>query len=748
MACSLVAVIAACGDDGDVLVTPSVVPEAGDERAVVDGTSDAASPSPFGLDSRPVSATCRPPSRPTDSSIKVAFERVYANVAAYLNMGMVMAPGDKAHWFVPSLDGKIYRFLAESPPDAPEIAIDLKQHPTYPVVNGGECGLFGMAFHPRFAENGYVYVSYTTSGGPLDTRSIIARLRTVDGGATFGDLQPILGPFDQPSVNHNGGGIAFGPDGYLYVSFGDGKDPSGPAVGQRLDTFFSKVLRVDVDHGGPNGEPYAAPADNPFVGRAGAEPTTFAYGFRNPFRLSVDAPTGDVWVADVGESDWEEVDRVDPGGNYGWPCREGKHVYPFVGCGTKGFLDPIIDKGHTNDAGAAASRSITGGLVYRGAAIPSLVGAYVYGDFVQNEVWAMRRDATTGEPVVTQLNTDGPFGQWTAFTQDLDGEIYAINGYGGALYKLVPESAPPADPTPLLLSQTGCVGPTGALAAGLIPYGVNASEWLADGITIERALSLPDGTSLKLDATSGHLEVPIGGVLVQTMLSSASKRRIETRVLARYDDGAYRGLTYEWRADQSDAVLVRGGKRVVDAEVGAWTFPSAADCVGCHTEAGGRALGLELGQLARSFEYPGGRVAQQLATLEHIGVLAGDLGPITPMPDPRDEAAEISSRARAYLHVRCSSCHRPGSPSESLDLRFGATSMNGCRASSLDDLGLSAPDGGAPSIVAPGVPDASVLLRRLGAKGYARMPSLGTRSVDARGVALVSSWIGGLTACP
>ena len=372
------ALVASCGGDD---APNGSNPPGGDGGPGADGTlPDGAKPperAEFGLDTRPSNTTCKAPARPSTTT-PVAFQRVFQNVNLSYPMAMQQMPGDPSRWFV-ALRGSnsgssIVSFTTANPQNTPKTVATIGQ---MGGVNNGEGGLLGIAFHPKCTpQNCRLYISWTPAGGASGIRSEVGYLTSTDNGETFGNYTTVLGPFQQPYTNHNGGGLAFGKDGYLYISFGDGGAGYDPqANGQKKTTFFSKILRIDVDNV-PAGEKYGIPDGNPFK-NGGGEPATFAWGFRNPFRISIDRETGEVWTADVGQDKYEEVDRVELGGNYGWPCREGLHDNTQANttqCPSRvGLIDPIVEHEHIPEN----SRSITGGVVYRGKAIPGLVGAYV-----------------------------------------------------------------------------------------------------------------------------------------------------------------------------------------------------------------------------------------------------------------------------------------------------------------------------------------------------------------------------------
>ena len=294
------------------------------------------------------------------------------------------------------------------------------------LTRGSEQGLLGFAFHPRYAENGFFYINYIDLKG----NTVIARLSVSDDpNAADPNSEKQLLYVQQPYPNHNGGGMVFGPDGFLYMSLGDGGsggDPQGNA--QNLRNLLGKILRIDVD----SGDPYGIPADNPYASATGGEkPENFLYGLRNPWRFSFDRLTGDLYIADVGQNEWEEIDFLaagEPGGvNYGWDYREGAH--PFEGNPPAGLelVDPIYEYQH------GLGCSVTGGYVYRGEALPEFRGVYLFSDFCSGRVWGLLRGGN-GAFQAQELFQTG----WnvTSFGQDAYGEVYLMDQGSGTVYRL------------------------------------------------------------------------------------------------------------------------------------------------------------------------------------------------------------------------------------------------------------------------------------------------------------------------
>lgn len=292
---------------------------------------------------------------------------------------------------------------------------------------GSEQGLLGLAFHPRFEENGYFYVNYTDRDG----NNTVARY-TATGDRREGDTgsEQIVLSQEDPAANHNGGMLAFGPDGYLYIGFGDGGGAGDTyGNGQNNDTFLAKILRIDVNADGDR--PYTVPKNNPFVDEEGTRPEIWAKGLRNPWRFSFDRGTGDLYIADVGQSEWEYVyfQAADDksGHNYGWPITEGSHCYDAEECDREGLTPPVAEYSH--DVG----QSVTGGYVYRGERSPALRGAYIFGDYVSGILFTLHRNAADRWVTTRALDTDRNI---SSFGEDEAGELYLTDLQEGTVYRI------------------------------------------------------------------------------------------------------------------------------------------------------------------------------------------------------------------------------------------------------------------------------------------------------------------------
>jgi glucose/arabinose dehydrogenase len=298
-------------------------------------------------------------------------------------------PVDIAHagdgsgrFFLVEQAGRIHVFAGTAEVTTTDVFLDIRSRVrSYSSGGHNEEGLLAIAFHPSYPTNGQFFIWYTTSR-PL--RNVLSRFRVSADNPNRADpaSETVLLESPKPYGNHNGATLVFGPDGYLYVSIGDGGSAGDPqGNGQKLSTILAKILRIDVDRE-ENGRPYAIPPDNPFVGRAGARGEIWAYGLRNVWRMSFDRQTGELWAGDVGQDRWEEVDLIVKGGNYGWNIREGFHR--FRGDSREGLIEPVTEYGRPDGA------SVTGGFVYRGNRLPRLRGAYVYADYVTGRFWALR----------------------------------------------------------------------------------------------------------------------------------------------------------------------------------------------------------------------------------------------------------------------------------------------------------------------------------------------------------------------
>jgi len=313
-----------------------------------------------------------------------SIENAFPNLSFTDPVGIYHAGDGTDRLFVIEQPGTIKVFSNDAVAENVQIFLDLtsivNQDPGYT-----EEGLLGLAFHPNFSENGYFYVNYTDYS---PKRNVIARYSVSSVNPNQADTESslVMLEVNQPYTNHNGGQLDFGSDGYLYISFGDGGSSGDPqGNGQNLQTLLGTIIRIDIDIPS-NGQNYSIPADNPFVSDPSAQDEIYAYGLRNMWRFSWDPVTGLLWGADVGQYNWEEIDIIYPGLNYGWNTMEGNHCYPAgTSCSSDGFEPPVFEYALYVDGVC----SVTGGYVYRGTETPSLNGKYIYGDWCTGDIWAL-----------------------------------------------------------------------------------------------------------------------------------------------------------------------------------------------------------------------------------------------------------------------------------------------------------------------------------------------------------------------
>ncbi len=663
------------------------------------------------------------------------------------------------------------------------------------VESNHDSGMVGLAFHPEFgvpgsANRNYLYVYYRFTVQKSDTNRAYCRLSRFTWDPATNAIAPsseyvLINQYDRHNW-HNGGGIFFGLDGFLYVSVGDeGGANDEYNTAQRMDTgLLSGVLRIDVDRNAarshairrqprnpttpPSGWPnsysqgYFIPNDNPWQSPDGSRLEEFyAIGLRSPHRMTQDRVTGDIWVGDVGQGTQEEVSKIVRGGNLQWPYREGGVAGP------KSKPSTLIgtDVTPVHSYGRSTGGCVIGGYVYRGALHPELKGKYIFGDHVSNAIWSL--DASGSSPVVTSLlsltpHGPGPKNGMGSFGIDSSGEIYVLslagtNLDGGRIYRLEKSTEGVPEP-PKLLSQTGAFTnlTTLAPAPGLIPYGVNQALW-SDGAGKERWIAIPnDGTPNSAAerivwSEDGNWTFPIGTVLVKHFAYTG--RRLETRFLVLGSDSTWYGFTYRWLEDGSDAELLPGdpvdATVTVGGETRQWHFPGRNECNTCHSAAAGRVLGVKTRQLNGDFFYATtGRTANQIVTLNRLGFFSTTvdetkLGTMLTSKAQNDATATLERRARSYLDVNCSHCHQPAAPTPAaFDARLEIPPFfqNLINVTPNNTLGITG-----ARLVSPGQPDLSMVHRRLGslAPGVA-MPPIAKNLVDNTGLQLITDWINSL----
>ena len=689
-------------------------------------------PPPSGLASRPDNSSCLAPESAGSTGIR--WQAAFAQLPSLSGLvGLHQAPGDSSVFYAVRKSGLVQRFANQPSANTVTTVLDLSGR----VRDSGESGLLGFAFHPQYASNGRLYVYYT-GGTPLT--SYLSRIvRRGDGSLNAAD-EDILLTVAQPYSNHNGGQLAFGPDGFLYLALGDGGSGGDPhGHGQNTQTLLGKILRIDVNPANENnGAAYAIPSDNPFANGVNGRPEIYAWGLRNPWRFSFDRSNGELWAADVGQNEYEEINRIERGGNYGWAVMEGLHCFGTSNCNQTGLKLPVFEYNHNQGC------SVTGGYVYRGNTLAALQGRYIFTDYCSANVWSLIPQGNGGvqAEMLTSLS-----GNPSSFAEDHAGELYALmlSGSAGAnIYKMQPEDTTPGT-VATQLSQTGCVSsaaPSQPVEAA-IPYIINSPFW-SDGADKERFAAIPNTSQISVQ-TDGDFSFPAGTVLMKHFRLAG--QLIETRLFMRHSDG-WRGYSYEWRADQSDADLLSDSKdKLINGQL--WHYPSASECLQCHTQAAGFVLGIEAGQLNRNLLYSRtGITANQLDTWQHIGWFSSNLPTnirTLQYAEPGDTAATVTARARSYLHSNCSHCHRPNAAPVSMDLRHSTAFVDTQTCNALPQSGsLGITDA---RVLAPGDPARSLLHNRMNRRDGNAMPPLASSVIDTAGATLLSDWVTSLTGC-
>lgn len=729
---------------------------------------------PHGLDQRVPWTTSKvrgSPDPPSPYVTEVAFPRLKFDEP----VDLTSLPGSQ-RLVVTERYGRILTFSNDPKTDKADLLLDLNQ--VLGRTTPKTIATYGFVAHPQFAQNGFIYVTYVIDLEkelPKGTR--VSRFRVLPGEPPRCDPKSEQIIIEWPSGGHNGGHLMFGPDGYLYIATGDSSGIADQYLtGQDMTTLASKILRIDVNtpplpplrKGGIGpGQTYSIPKDNPFVKLKGARPETWAYGLRQPWKMSFDRQTGDLWAGNVGQDLWEHIYLIERGGNYGWSVMEGSQPFrPERQRGPTPILMPVVEHDHAN------FRSITGGFVYHGKRLKELAGAYIYGDYDTGRIWMFRYDRQ--KKAVTEKRELFPSRlRLVGFGEDAAGELNLLDHMGGKIHRLVPNPEANTPQTfPRRLSETGLFTSTRdhRLAPGVLPFSVLAPQW-SDGASKERFLGIPGQGQIEFETmvypagipgdTPGW-KFPDGTVLAETLFLdmesgiSPSRRRIETRLLhhkrltgtEEVGDQYWMGYTYIWNDDQTDAVLLedpQGHDRtfMVKGRQQTWHFPSRTECMVCHNMSAKYVLGMQTMQMNVDHDHGGVR-ANQLRTFEHLGLFTKPLpAPVEELPrlvDYRDRSQDVNLRARSYLHANCSHCHRKwGGGNAEFQL------MARLELSETGTIGVRPGQGSFnianAKLLVPGDPYRSVLYYRLATLGPAHMPRLGASVIDEAGVRLIHDWI-------
>lgn len=607
------------------------------------------------------------------------------------------------------------------------------------VLTAGEQGLIGLAIDPDFANNHYFYLHYSLSVSGTPTARV-SRF-TANSNLSSAGSEKVIFQASYQNAGHKAGALAFDSAGNLYIALGD-DDVSDHA--QDLGSYFGKILRIKVNNGA-SGPAYTVPSDNPFVSTGGAKPEIWALGFRNPFKMSIDTD-GSIWVGDVGEVSYEEVNLVVKGRNYGWPFYEGNHLGPVSsGLPASNFTGPYYEYPHSE------GQCIIGGFVYRGSEIPGLVGQYIYGDFVQGTIYALKKNSN-GSFTRTLISSEAQY--FAGFGLDANNEIYVLSG--GAR-KIIPNGSTSDQAFPAHLSDTGLFTSTAPLTpqSGLIEYQVNSPLW-SDNAIKTRWLAVPNDQKITF-SPAGNWSFPVGTVLVKhfemdmTTGDPSSRKHLETRVLVAQVGGSWRGATYRWNNDQTDADLLESGADVTltiqengGTRQQAYHYPTASECLACHSQVSGRVLGVRSEQLNKQKAFSDA-TDNQLRTLNHIGLFNYNIGTPTQYPalSALDSSASLDVRARSYLASNCSFCHQPNGPTPvAMDFRFATaqSSMHAVGVNPSKNLGVSG-----AKIIAAGAKEQSIVYLRMNSRVTGtQMPPLGSSVIDADAVDVMGQWIDSL----
>jgi putative heme-binding domain-containing protein len=713
-------------------------------------------------------------------------ERVFPKLSFRDPIFMVRAPGIE-RWFVGEQRGRIVSFPKDNAIEKADVFCDFPAEvkswdPASNVRRIEAC--YALVFHPQFPKKRTCYVCYVLEskkgGEQLPDGSRISEFAVTDADPPRIDVKSERILLTFLAGGHNGCDMHFGNDGMLYISTGDATDPNPPDkfdTGQDLSDLLSSILRIDVDKKDP-GREYAIPKDNPFVGLPKTRGENWAYGFRNPWRMSFDRATGDLWVGDVGWELYEMIYRVQKGGNYGWSVKEGpQDVRPDAKRGPTPILPPTIAFPHTDAA------SITGGFVYHGKKFPELEGAYICGDWVSRKVWASRfeKDKIVSHKEIAQTNA-----RIVAFGEDADGELYIVDHLpNGGIYTLVPDPAAKEwkDTFPRKLSETGLFAATTkhALAPGVRYFGTAVPAWIDDAYAdrfvafpgLEKAKMYEDYVRIEDEFWGSHLFPPKNAVLGKTIWilldDKRPLKRLETQILHN-DGGQWRGYTYVWKEDQTDAILLDAkGKDITLTRVHAdgkpkvtsqtWHFASRTECITCHNPWAGFTLAFNPLQL--SDPEPANDDGDELHSLAREGFI--DLlrkkngkdypwdGSIKNNPfrfNGHSSDWDHGERwARRYLHANCAHCHQPGAGGTAdLDLR-ATTPLEKTNTVDVRPIqgGFDIPNA---KIITPGHPFRSTLYYRVSMLGRGRMPHIGSDVVDHWALERLGQWIRNMSPDP
>lgn len=685
-------------------------------------------------------------------------------------------------FFVSERGGRLYLIDNIENTTAKTLVLDLSGNTA--LMN--DSGLYNFVLHPNFPQNGYAYVYYTwkatgAANEPMLNEGFNGKYQrlsrfTYDFGSGIFDrsAEEVMIQFEALNPSHRGGGMAFGPNGFLYLAIGE--QVVGGSHNAISSEFLSGIVRLDVDkRGGSISHPprrrlgvhvgaaneisgvgYFVPSDNPFLA---PDETLFeefyCVGARNPYRLTYDAISNHTWFGDVGDGSVEELNLVQPAANFQYPFAEGQNA----GTAIPDDIQLGLEAPATIALPRAESGCIVAGFVYRGQKFPSLYGKLIAGDYVWSTIWAVNYDSTTNQSqkdVISALPSIVGFGQ-----DPRHGEIFCFPGIGNGgfstpIYKLristVTSNPPPTLSATGMFTNLTSLEPRG----GMQPYSVNMPLW-SDGASKRRWIGLPsDGfhddaaTEQITFSSTGNYKFPRGTVFAKHF--EFGERKVETRFLVNGDDGTWYGLSYRWRIDGSDADLVSAGGLTETISANGrtynWRFPSRQECFSCHTSQSGFVLGFRTSQINSTGYGPqpgyGENYLTQLSSYGYFDqvITESDLSALPKSAQGwEDPQASLTHKVRSYLDSNCAHCHQPGTSSgrASWDARLQTPLSATALVSNepIDHLGMNG-----SKLVMPGSPQGSILLHRMNSvhTGYA-MPPLAKDQIDPQAVVGVADWI-------
>jgi chitodextrinase len=674
----------------------------------------------------------------------IATQEYWAGVPFTQPMELVQEPAAVGNaWIVMDQTGMIRRVNDNPGDNTNTVFLNMQGK----LTTAGESGLASLAFDPDYANNRYVYLTYQSSA-PMELR-----LSRWTANPDFKAIDPTsekrVFVFPQASDIHHSGSIVFGPGPvagakYMYLTVGDnGTNAPGDPTPQKVPKMNwpnGKVLRFT-----PNEYRFIAPVAWNYADGA-VNPWIVAKGLRNPWRTSFDG--NDLWISNVGFDTNEEINKfnviTDNMPDFGWPWCEGTLCCAgSVNCAglpakpADNLLTWPVHE-YPRSEGTTAQGAAIAGFVYRGAALPGLVGKFIFSDFVDQTIFAL-------DPV-TKVRTTilNGIGDIADIGQDRNGEIM-LTDYGKSnVYKIIPGAAQPLVWPPQNLADAGCflnlneadaVSPT---KPGVNPFTVAQKFW-SDGADKQRYISLPPGATVDV-ANADDWKLPPGGVTIKNFRWPATGKTFETRLFVRHTNGIYAGYTYKWTS-ATTAALVGANGDTKDLGGHVWNYPSRAQCMTCHNEKVGGSIALETRQL---------NVANQLSNMSAAGILnPPNPAPLAPFPYHLDAAVPLKERAESYLHVNCANCHRGATESSAgratWDARF-TTPL--AQKKACDELPFEAVSGNANErIIKPGSNALSTVWLRAHQRTNNFMPPLGSTLVDTDGVQMLADWMNQLTGC-